>query len=166
MKLNLPEGTTIQGVTFATPRVGNPAWATFFDSQITEFIRLNNKRDPVPTVPGRRLGFRHPHGEIHIQRNGLLVACLGEYVLPCFALLCCCLYSSSSQVRTKARNRNAAMEWCQISWKDASLTTSGHTTASSLVGYSARHEVLRNLILRCASLGSDHSTHSTSTALV
>jgi len=77
MKLNLPEGTTIQGVTFGTPRVGNPAWATFFDSQITQFIRLNNKRDPVPTVPGRRLGFRHPRGEIHIQRNGLLVACLG-----------------------------------------------------------------------------------------
>ena len=78
MKLNLPAGTTIRGVTFGTPRVGNPAWATFFDSQISEFTRMNNKRDPVPTVPGRLLGFRHAGAEIHIGPDGNAVTCPGE----------------------------------------------------------------------------------------
>jgi hypothetical protein len=78
MKLNLPVGTTIRGVTFGTPRVGNRAWSTFFDSQISAFIRMNNKRDPVPIVPGRLLGFRHPRREIHIELDGHAVACPGE----------------------------------------------------------------------------------------
>ncbi|KAH9080180.1 alpha/beta-hydrolase [Lactarius deliciosus] len=80
MKLNLPAGTTVRGVTFGTPRVGNPAWATFFDSQIADFTRMNNKRDFVPTIPGREFlfeRFRHPKGEIHIQEDGNAVACLG-----------------------------------------------------------------------------------------
>jgi Lipase (class 3) len=79
MKLHLPANTTIQGVTFGTPRVGNPAWATFFDSEVADFKRVNNKRDPIPTVPGRKkFGFRHPSGEIHIGLDGIAVACLGE----------------------------------------------------------------------------------------
>ena len=78
MKLNLPAGTIVRGVTFGTPRVGNPAWATFFDSQISEFTRMNNKRDPVPTLPGRLLGFRHAGVEIHIGPDGNAVACPGE----------------------------------------------------------------------------------------
>ena len=77
MKLNLPAGTTVRGVTFGTPRVGNEAWAGFFDSQIADFTRMNNRRDPVPIVPGRLLGFRHPRGEVHIQLNGSAVACPG-----------------------------------------------------------------------------------------
>ena len=79
MMLNLPEGTTIRGVTFGTPRVGNKAWATFFDSQVSNFTRVNNKRDPVPVVPGRLLGFRHVATEIHIQPDGKAVICPGEY---------------------------------------------------------------------------------------
>ena len=82
MKLNLPARTTVQGVTFGTPRVGNEAWASFFDSQIAHFTRMNNKRDPVPTVPRRLIGFRHPREEIHIQLNGSAVACPGGAVLP------------------------------------------------------------------------------------
>jgi len=77
MKLHLPANTTVQGVTFGTPRVGNAAWATLFDSEVPDFKRMNNKRDPVPTVPGRRLGFRHPSGEIHIGFDGIAVACPG-----------------------------------------------------------------------------------------
>ncbi|KAN0118544.1 Alpha/Beta hydrolase fold [Russula decolorans] len=77
MTLNLPEGTTIRGVTFGTPRVGNKAWATFFDSQVSNFTRVNNKRDPVPVVPGRLLGFRHVATEIHIQPDGKAVICPG-----------------------------------------------------------------------------------------
>ena len=77
MKLNLPAGTTVRGVTFGTPRVGNEAWAASFDSHIAHFTRMNNRRDPVPIVPDRLLGFRHPRGEIHIQLNGSAVACSG-----------------------------------------------------------------------------------------
>jgi hypothetical protein len=77
MKLNLPAGTTVRGVTFGTPRVGNEAWASFFDSQVADFTRMNNRRDPVPIVPGRLLGFRHPRGEIHIELDGRVVACPG-----------------------------------------------------------------------------------------
>lgn len=77
MKLNLPAGTTVRGVTFGTPRVGNLAWATLFDSQVPEFTRMNNKRDPVPIIPGRFLGFRHPSGEIHIEPDGSIVVCSG-----------------------------------------------------------------------------------------
>ncbi|KAF8489257.1 Alpha/Beta hydrolase protein [Russula emetica] len=77
MTLNLPEGTTIRGVTFGTPRVGNSAWATFFDSQVSNFTRVNNKRDPVPVVPGRLLGFQHVATEIHIQPDGKTVICPG-----------------------------------------------------------------------------------------
>ena len=80
MMLKLPEGTTIRGVTFGTPRVGNKAWATFFDSQVSNFTRVNNKRDPVPVVPGRLLGFRHVATEIHIQPDGKAVICPGEYL--------------------------------------------------------------------------------------
>jgi lipase (class 3) len=78
MTLNLPEDTTILGVTFGTPRVGNTAWATFFDSQVSNFTRINNKRDPVPVVPGRLLGFRHVGTEIHIQHDGRAAICPGE----------------------------------------------------------------------------------------
>ncbi|KAI9508343.1 Alpha/Beta hydrolase protein [Russula earlei] len=77
MKLNLPAGTTVRGATFGTPRVGNAAWAAFFDSQVTNFTRMNHMRDPVPTVPHRLLGFRHPRREIHIESDGRAVACPG-----------------------------------------------------------------------------------------
>ncbi|KAJ7367085.1 hypothetical protein DFH08DRAFT_184923 [Mycena albidolilacea] len=38
----------------------------FFDSQVTDFKRVNNENDLVPIVPGRFLGFSHLQGEIHI----------------------------------------------------------------------------------------------------
>ncbi|KAI0269944.1 alpha/beta-hydrolase [Gloeopeniophorella convolvens] len=78
MKLNLPADTIVKGVTFGTPRVGNAAWAAFFDEQIPDFVRINNKHDLVPIVPGRALGFLHPHGEIHVQQDGTAVTCSGD----------------------------------------------------------------------------------------
>jgi hypothetical protein len=80
MKLNLPGGTTVRGVTFGTPRVGNKAWATFFDSQVSNFTRMNNMRDFVPILPGifRGHGYSHPSGEIHIEADGSAVVCPGE----------------------------------------------------------------------------------------
>ncbi|KAG1885084.1 alpha beta-hydrolase [Suillus subluteus] len=78
MALNLPSSIAIKGVTFGTPRVGNPAWAALFDSLVPDFQRINNKKDIVPIVPGRFMGFSHVQGEVHILSNGDAVQCPGD----------------------------------------------------------------------------------------
>ncbi|KAF9241188.1 Alpha/Beta hydrolase protein [Melanogaster broomeanus] len=65
MALNLPSGIAIKGVTYGTPR-------------ITDFQRINNKRDIVPIVPGRFLGFSHVKGEVHILGRHNAVECPGD----------------------------------------------------------------------------------------
>ncbi|KAH9924679.1 alpha/beta-hydrolase [Epithele typhae] len=63
MTLNLPSSVHVKSVTFGTPRV-------------SDFVRINHDHDPIPIVPGRSLGFRHVHGEIHIlDSNGKAYAC-------------------------------------------------------------------------------------------
>ncbi|EIM81619.1 alpha/beta-hydrolase [Stereum hirsutum FP-91666 SS1] len=78
LSLNLPTGTTIKGVTYGTPRVGNPAFVTFFDSKVSDFTRVNNELDLIPTLPGRFLGFEHPATEVHIVSAGDAVSCAGD----------------------------------------------------------------------------------------
>lgn len=39
---------------------------------------MNNEQDPVPIVPGRFLGFRHPQTEIHLVSDSQAVACPGN----------------------------------------------------------------------------------------
>ncbi|EGN98358.1 hypothetical protein SERLA73DRAFT_161166 [Serpula lacrymans var. lacrymans S7.3] len=78
MALNLPSSIAIQGVTYGTPRVGNPAWASLFDSKIGNFSRINNEKDIVPIVPGRFLGFSHVQGEVHIVAPDYAVECPGD----------------------------------------------------------------------------------------
>lgn len=78
MALNLPSSIAIKGVTYGTPRVGNTAWATLFDSLISDFQRINNKKDIVPIVPWRFMGFSHVHGEVHILSDGNTVQCPGD----------------------------------------------------------------------------------------
>ena len=73
--LNLPSSVHVKSVTYGTPRVGNPAWASLFDSKVSDFVRIDNEKDPIPIVPGRFLGFQHPHGEIHIVSPGEAYAC-------------------------------------------------------------------------------------------
>ncbi|KAH8082433.1 alpha/beta-hydrolase [Cristinia sonorae] len=75
LKLHLPSNIHIKVVTYGLPRVGNAAWVSYFDSQIPDFVRINNKKDPVPILPGRGLGFGHTHGEIHLNGPGNAVAC-------------------------------------------------------------------------------------------
>ena len=77
--LNLPSAT-ISGRTYGTPRVGNPDFATFFDSKVADFTRMNNEKDLIPIVPGRFLGFSHVHGEVHIVQPGTAVACSGVFI--------------------------------------------------------------------------------------
>ncbi|KAL7283928.1 hypothetical protein ACG7TL_001200 [Trametes sanguinea] len=76
--LNLPSSIHVKSVTYGTPRVGNPTYASFFDGKVPDFQRVNNMKDPIPIVPGRFLGFQHPHGEVHIVSAGDAVACPGD----------------------------------------------------------------------------------------
>jgi hypothetical protein len=70
--IHLPAGTRVRMVGYGMPRVGNPAFANYVDAlhhadnvQVT-VTHINNKKDPIPIVPGRFLGFAHPAGEVHI----------------------------------------------------------------------------------------------------
>ena len=42
--LRLPSQVDIRTVVFGAPRLGNPAYAKFFDAQVPNFKRINNKR--------------------------------------------------------------------------------------------------------------------------
>ncbi|EIN13713.1 alpha/beta-hydrolase [Punctularia strigosozonata HHB-11173 SS5] len=77
MRQNLPSDVAVKGVTYGTPRVGNPEFAAYFDSMVTDFTRVNNDKDPIPIVPGRFLGFSHPSGEVHLTSPGNAVSCPG-----------------------------------------------------------------------------------------
>jgi hypothetical protein len=44
-------------------------------------VRINNKEDPVPILPGRFLGYVHSSGEIHIEDSGAWDACPGTETL-------------------------------------------------------------------------------------
>ncbi|KDR75797.1 hypothetical protein GALMADRAFT_97687 [Galerina marginata CBS 339.88] len=77
LTVNIPSAS-IKAVTFGTPRVGNPAFAQLIDAKVPNFGRINNELDIVPIVPGRFLGFAHPHGEVHILSPGNAVACSGD----------------------------------------------------------------------------------------
>ncbi|CAA7265174.1 unnamed protein product [Cyclocybe aegerita] len=74
---NLPAGTTIKTYTFGTPRVGNEAFANYVNAR-SEMVRVNNKKDPVPIIPGRFLGFAHTEGEVHINDAGQWISCPGQ----------------------------------------------------------------------------------------
>ncbi|KAI0336577.1 alpha/beta-hydrolase [Cubamyces sp. BRFM 1775] len=78
MTLNLPSNIHVKSVTYGTPRVGNPDYASLFDGKVPDFKRVNNEKDPIPIVPGRFLGFQHPHGEVHIVQPGEAVSCPGD----------------------------------------------------------------------------------------
>lgn len=78
-KQNLPSSVDVRSVTFGTPRVGNAAYAKYFDSQLLgKFFRVNHGSDPVPVVPPTSAGFVHPTGEVHLLSLGGAVACPGE----------------------------------------------------------------------------------------
>ncbi|KAL4069869.1 Alpha/Beta hydrolase protein [Scleroderma yunnanense] len=78
LSLNLPSGTSIKGVTYGKPRVGNPAWAALFDSQISDYQRITNMRDPIPIFPLRSVGYSQVHGEVHIVHPDDAVECPGD----------------------------------------------------------------------------------------
>jgi len=78
LPLHLPSSTTFKFVGYGLPRVGNPAFADYLDAHFPDLTHVNNKEDPVPILPGKFLGFQHPHGEIHIQDSGEWDSCAGD----------------------------------------------------------------------------------------
>lgn len=79
LRLNLPSSIAVKGITYGTPRVGNPAWANWFNSQVNgNFNRINHNLDPVPIVPGRGMGYSHVGGEIHIDGSNRWNSCSGN----------------------------------------------------------------------------------------
>ncbi|KAJ7623664.1 lipase [Roridomyces roridus] len=76
LPLHLP-GVSFKSILYALPRVGNQAFADYASTGNT-VTHINNMEDPVPTIPGRFLGFHHPTGEIHIQDSGAWESCPGQ----------------------------------------------------------------------------------------
>jgi len=68
LRQELDPSVEVNTAVFGLPRVGNQEWADFVDAQLGgKLTRVSNQDDPVPIVPPRTIGFRHPVGEIHIK---------------------------------------------------------------------------------------------------
>jgi predicted lipase len=78
LPLHVPAGTRVRTITYGMPRVGNAAFANYVDANNGDLTHINNKKDPIPIVPGESLGYVHPSGEVHIQDSGSWVACSGQ----------------------------------------------------------------------------------------
>jgi hypothetical protein len=78
LPLHLPSTTRFKMVGYGMPRVGNPAFAQYLDAHFADLTHVNNKEDVVPILPGRFLGFQHPHGEVHITDSNVWEACAGD----------------------------------------------------------------------------------------
>lgn len=79
--LNIPSGIQLRAITYAMPRVGNPDFASFVDSQVNFLRHINNKKDPIPTLPlldFLNLEYASPNGEVHIVDNGTWENCPGH----------------------------------------------------------------------------------------
>lgn len=72
-------GLTVSFYGYGLPRVGNKDFANYVDNQLDgRFTRITNLKDPVPIIPGRFLGFRHPSGEAHIDNGEIWKWCPGQ----------------------------------------------------------------------------------------
>ncbi|KAF5316579.1 hypothetical protein D9619_006735 [Psilocybe cf. subviscida] len=76
LKKSIPTAT-VKTITYGAPRVGNAAFANFANG-LSDMVRINNKKDIVPIVPGRFLGFAHTEGEVHISSSSAWISCPGQ----------------------------------------------------------------------------------------
>ena len=78
LSINLPNAVRVVG--YGMPRVGNQAFANWVDSSRLsgQVTHINNKKDPVPILPGRFLGYHHALGEVHIADSNAWENCPGE----------------------------------------------------------------------------------------
>nr|VWP00241.1 Zn(2)-C6 fungal-type domain-containing protein [Ganoderma boninense] len=78
LPLHIPNITT-RFVGYGLPRVGNQHFADHVDAAAALAVtHISNKKDVVPILPGRFLGFHHPSGEVHIDEPGAWLACPGQ----------------------------------------------------------------------------------------
>ncbi|KLO06124.1 lipase [Schizopora paradoxa] len=79
---HFPDWVEIKYVGYGLPRVGNQAFADYVDAHLTTsdngFVRITNKKDPVPINPGMFLGYVHPSGEVHIEESNAWDECPGQ----------------------------------------------------------------------------------------
>ena len=78
LPFHLPPTVSIRTICYGLPRVGNQAFADYVDSHV-QLTHINNKKDPVVVLPFEILGFRHPSGEVHIDRSNAWVECSGMW---------------------------------------------------------------------------------------
>ncbi|KAG8892660.1 hypothetical protein FRB99_002552, partial [Tulasnella sp. 403] len=75
LKMQIPS-LTIKTITAGVPRVGNPDFVNHLAS--FDITRITHAKDPIPIVPGRGMGFRHPQGEVHQGLDGTWNNCAGQ----------------------------------------------------------------------------------------
>jgi len=90
---NLPSTIQLKAVTYGMPRVGNDAFVKAVDARgelnrvnymyVCKFLPFSyadylSRKDIVPIVPGRFLGFSHTEGEIHVKSDGTWTNCPGK----------------------------------------------------------------------------------------
>ena len=81
LRLLLSPTTDVKVIGYGMPRVGDQGFANFVDVILLDRVsRINNKKDPVPTLPPMGLfgGYHHVSGETHIQETGEWIECPGE----------------------------------------------------------------------------------------
>ncbi|KAK0188444.1 alpha/beta-hydrolase [Armillaria mellea] len=76
LDLQLPTAS-VSVISFGMPRVGNQVFADYVDVTLN-VSHVSNKRDPVPILPGRFLGFHHCSGEKHITDDNVWNVCPGQ----------------------------------------------------------------------------------------
>jgi predicted lipase len=76
----------VRVISYGMPRVGNQAFADLVDDLLSGVVtHVNNREDPIPTMPDRLLGYHHSSGEVHIQDSGEWNVCPGAFHL-CLSL--------------------------------------------------------------------------------
>ncbi|KAI9458357.1 lipase class 3 family protein [Lactarius psammicola] len=79
LSLHLNASVNVRVIGYGMPRVGNQAFANWVDSHLGgQVMHINNRKDPVPTLPNRFLGFHHASGEVHITDSGTWENCPGQ----------------------------------------------------------------------------------------
>ncbi|EJF64419.1 alpha/beta-hydrolase [Dichomitus squalens LYAD-421 SS1] len=79
LPLHLPSDVNVRYIGYASPRVGDQAWANYVDSLHMNITRINNKEDPVPVLPPIEIfGYHHASGEVHIRDDDVWVSCPGQ----------------------------------------------------------------------------------------
>ncbi|KAK0194829.1 lipase class 3 family protein [Armillaria mellea] len=76
LNLQLPSAS-VSVKSYGMPRVGNPQFADYVDQHLS-VSHVNNKKDFVPILPERFLGFAHCSGEKHINDSSVWIDCPGQ----------------------------------------------------------------------------------------